>query len=185
MKGEHVAWVADAIRLHGAQQDAWELTRLLNLVGDRLDGGLVVEIGCDQGGTLWLWRQAGADVIGVTLHTRPDGAFNAHGATIVEGDSTSSTTQRRLWKVLADRRPDLVFVDGGHDAATAESDITLALGLAPHGLVVVHDICRRADRPAVETWLAWGNAQLHRPHVEIVRSRGNSPGTGILWPGRT
>ena len=71
-----------AVGRHGAGQDEWELDHVIALIGTRIHGRLVVEIGCDRGGTLWLWKTLGADVIGVTLHTRADGVFHPHGATV-------------------------------------------------------------------------------------------------------
>jgi len=172
----------DAVGRYGANQDDWELGRLVDLIGGELDGGLVVEIGCDQGGTLWLWRELGAQVLAVTLHTRPDGQFRPHGATVIEGDSRDQDVQDRVHAELGRRRVTMVFVDGGHDYMTACSDIRWALRLAPDGLVVVHDINRRIRFPEIETYMAWTEYADDRPHMTIARRGEGSPGVGIIFP---
>lgn len=175
----------DAITLHGAQQDQWELEQLLALLDARGHLRLVVEIGCDQGGTLWLWRQTGAEVIAVTLHTRTDGVFAGHGATVIEGDSRDLGTRARLASAIGDRRPDLVFIDGDHSAFGASIDLLTALAIAPAGIIVMHDITRRDDHPAIEAWKPWQDVRGGRPYIEIVRELGVSPGTGVLFPPAT
>jgi cephalosporin hydroxylase len=178
-----VATIAqDAVGRHGAAQDDWELGRLVDLIGGELAGALVVEIGCDRGGTLWLWRELGARVVAVTLHTRKDGQFSAHDATVVVGDSNEPATRAKVANILQMHHVGMVFVDGGHDYETACNDIRWALELAPAGLVVVHDINRRLGKPDVETYMAWAEYSSDRPHMTIARTGDSSPGTGIIFP---
>lgn len=176
--------IADtAINRYGALQDHWEFTQLLHLARQRITGGTIVEIGCDRGGTLWAWRQFTQRVVAVTLHSRADRQFSAHGAALIISDSTQPATADQLEVLLGDDTPDLVFVDGGHDYATTLSDIRLACRIAPGGLVVVHDINRRQDAPEIETWWVWANCRDWYPSVEIRRTPGATPGTGIMFPG--
>jgi len=172
----------DAVGLHGANQDDWELARLVDLLGHELGGGLVLEIGSDQGGTLWLWRELGAQVVAVTLHTRRDGQFKPHGADVIVGDSTAPAVQARAREAIGPRRVAMVFVDGGHDYETACSDIRWALDMAPHGYVVVHDINRRIGHPEIETYMAWAEYADDRPHITIARRGEGSPGVGVIFP---
>lgn len=172
----------DAVGLHGAAQDDWELTRLVAMVEPWLFGGIIVEIGCDRGGTLWLWRKLADHVVGVTLHTRADRQFDSHGATMVVGDSCDPAVRAQVANIVAMRHVDMVFVDGGHDYETAMSDIRWAFELAPQGLVVVHDINRRYGRPDCETYMAWAELADDRPHMTIAHRGEGSPGTGIIFP---
>jgi cephalosporin hydroxylase len=172
----------DAVGLHGACQDDWELSMLLDYIRPELSDGWIVEIGCDRGGTLWLWRQLTANVVGVTLHTRADGQFSAHGAWVVTGPSADPVTRDQVSRLIAGNCVDLVFVDGGHDYETAKSDIEWSLRLAPHGLVVVHDINRRINHPEIETYIAWAEVTASRPHMTIARRGEASPGVGIIFP---
>jgi cephalosporin hydroxylase len=172
----------DAVGRYGASQDDWELGRLVDVIGVELAGRLVVEIGCDQGGTLWLWRELGARVVAVTKHTRKDGSFRPHGALVIEGDSTSAGVQAMVKSAVGREQVAMVFVDGGHDYETASSDIRWALRLAPRGLVVVHDVNHRLGHPEIETYLAWLEYSDDRAHMTIARRGEGSPGVGIIFP---
>lgn len=172
----------DAVGRYGACQDDWELGRLVEVIGGELAGRLVVEIGSDRGGTLWLWRELGADVIAITLHTRTDGQFRSHGAMVVVGDSTDGNVRTVAEHAIGPRDVAMVFVDGGHDYETACSDIAWALRIAPRGFVVVHDINRRLNHPEIETYMAWLEYADTRPHMTIARRGEASPGVGIIFP---
>lgn len=172
----------EAVGRHGANQDEWELDRTVELIRPWLQGGCIVEIGCDRGGTLWLWRQLASEVVGITLHTRKDGSFNAHGARVVTGDTTEALYRCQVEDCIYGLTCDLVFVDGGHDYDTALSDIRWALEICPAGLVVVHDINRNLRHPEIETYIAWAEVADDRPHMTIARYGSGSPGTGILFP---
>ena len=171
-----------AIGRHGAGQDEWELTQLLRVVEQWGWPRLVVEIGCDRGGTLWLWRELGAQAVAITLHKRTDGMFDPHGAYVVEGDSTDVYARNAVTELLDGRNADLVFVDGGHDYFTASQDIQWAFQLAPRGLVVVHDINRRIGHPEIETHIAWAEQSDDRATIAIRRTGEGSPGTGVIFP---
>ena len=55
-----------AVQEHTARQDMTELSLLLDLVAAARPE-VIVEIGCDVGGTLYAWRQVCHRVIGVSL----------------------------------------------------------------------------------------------------------------------
>lgn len=172
----------DAVGLHGANLDDWETDQLVCWLGHHGMPKTMVEIGSDRGGSLWLWRQLGMAVWAVTMDTRGVRQLDPHGATIVLGDSTSGPVRAELEQLLGGRQPDAVFVDGGHDYETAAADIGWALRLAPDGLVLVHDVSRRLNRPECETWMAWLEYATDRPSVVIARRGEGSPGVGILYP---
>lgn len=172
----------DAVGLYGACQDDWELEQLTELIRPWVGVDIVVEIGCDRGGTLWLWSMLGAPVVAVTKHTRRDGQFNAHGAIVIEGDSTDVYVRNAVREAVGGRQVGMVFVDGGHDYMTATQDIQWGFQLAPHGLVVVHDVNRNLRHPEIETYIAWAEQSETRPHIVIARGGDRSPGTGILFP---
>lgn len=171
-----------AVGRHGAAQDEWELGRLVDVIGGELAGRLVVEIGCDRGGTLWLWCELGAQVVAVTTHTRADRQFLSHGAMVVVGDSTDSDTRSVAEHAINGRDVAMVFVDGGHDYFTACQDIAWAIQLCPNGIIVVHDVNRRIGHPEIETYMAWLEFAEDRPHIVISWGGDRSPGTGIMWP---
>ena len=173
----------DAVRRHGAQQDPWELEAVLTILRYQVRPAVILEIGSWAGGTLYAWAQTGAQVIAVTLPEHAAEPFTAHGAAVVWGDSTDPGVQATVASALPAGRADFVWVDGGHDAATAAADIAWACQLAPHGVVGVHDINLYRRHPSEQVRTAWDAARAGRPHIEIARDPDTTPGTGLLWPG--
>lgn len=190
MSGRDVQAVAErAVRVHGAAQQAPELAELLGLVQP---GAVVVEIGCDAGGVLWAFREAGAgQIIGVDL---PGGPYSSgrrlvdHGAAIVEGDSHEPRTLALLVKILDGRPVDLLFIDADHTYEGVKVDYEMYAPLVrPGGLVALHDICHH-DRfrfPEVQVERLWWEITAKNPGRtrEIVYHRrpwGSGMGIGVL-----
>lgn len=169
-----------AVLRHGANQNIDELDALLTLLFHRGLPRSVVEIGCDTGGSLWLWRQLASVVVAVTLHTRPDRMFEAHGSVVITGDSTDATVQETLRAMLGGVSPSMVFVDGGHDEATVRSDLALAVSLVESGTVVVHDIAAHLYGEWSQVGQVWDEFKQGRRYTEIIHSPGDTPGYGIL-----
>jgi hypothetical protein len=149
----------EAVTAHGALQKSGELGALM---GYALARGvkLVLEIGSDKGGTLWAWRQLGADVIAVSLPRGPYGTGRRlidHGATVIAGDSHRLATWATVGRVLAGRLVDMLFIDGDHSEAGVEQDL-MGYGryVASGGLIALHDICRHR-RPDVGVSRVWAN----------------------------
>lgn len=174
--------VQQAIAWYGAQQDPDELAMTLRLLDAAWPVPLILEIGSDQGGTLWLWQQLARRVIAVTLHTRTDGVFRDHGAEVITGDSADPDTKLAAELALGGVRPGIVLVDGAHDLQHAMSDIRWACRLAPGGAVIVHDIQPRPDQPQIKTHAAWDLLSKWWPRASVISRPGISPGTGILFP---
>lgn len=170
----------EAVATHHALQDPAELAQLLEVVAPVIAGRTVLEIGCDRGGSLWLWSQLAARVVAVTLPNVDERVFSAHGATVVRGNSTSAHARWGARRQLRGESPAMVFVDGGHDSVTAASDIAWACYLVDNGLVVIHDIVAHmyADWSHVDQ--AWGPYRLRSDASEIVREPGQTPGYGVI-----
>lgn len=174
-----------AVDVHGANQSPLELSRLIDALPPAQPGDIAVEIGCDRGGMLWLLGQLGYRVIAVTLHTRADGVFSAHGADVIVGDSTDPATQDGLTSLLNGESPKLVMVDGGHDGATCRSDVQFALSLVSSGTVVVHDIAAAAYGQSPDVAGVWKVIRGGYDSSEIVANPGETPGYGILKVGES
>jgi hypothetical protein len=171
----------EAIHKYGALQDEWEFAVLLQIVQLHRPVSML-EIGSYTGGSLYAWRQAlpGCHIFGCTLGDAPN--FHSWGASMIFGDSTSSETKASLAEKCAD--VDFVFVDGGHDQATAQSDMELAVGLVTGtGLVGIHDINLFYRYPELDgprtVWNAW-RARSY-PTFEIANMNHKDPGIGLLW----
>jgi cephalosporin hydroxylase len=155
----------------------------------------VLEIGLDEGGTLFLWtRAAAADACIVAVDTRPPGPLGlrspfplarrgfAHSKQRVElvmdADSHDPRTRARVEALLHGRRLDFLFIDGDHARAGVWADFELYSPLVrPGGIIAFHDVSERTY-PAVEGvmqfWL-----EFRREHDVEERVVGTVPGYGI------
>lgn len=171
-----------AVEDHGCAQDAEELSILLGIVA-AMRPALIVEIGCNTGGSLYAWQQAtDAEVIGVTLGPHdPRQALNPHGATIIHGDSHTDIVIGMLEKELDGRRPDFFFIDGDHSEAGCRSDWRLAQHVGARS-VGFHDISPRRVPGDPGVRLVFAEACAKYPSV-IIRNPADhmNAGAGIVW----
>ena len=181
------AVAAEAVSRWGACQQPRELAGLLALAGP---GDLVVEIGCDAGGVLWAFRQAGAGrVVGVDL---PAAGYSTgqpldpHGTEIIVADSHDPATRRKLEGLLDGQPVDLLFIDADHTYKGVKQDLELYATLVrPGGLIAFHDICHHHLFPDVRVDRLWWELQAKHPSRtrEIIyrqRPWGTGMGIGIL-----
>jgi hypothetical protein len=127
---------------YGAVQKAAELDWLLGQLPDDL--GIIVEIGCYKGGTLWLWTQIAEMTIGID-----DGSglgpnlIQTYGAYIINRDSHSQAAYEWLTTALSGEKIDLLFIDGDHTFNGVTRDFYMYAELAR--LVAFHDIAHHPD----------------------------------------
>jgi len=169
-----------AVGQHGALQKPAELAEALAQFNE-LKPQVIVEIGCDAGGTLWAWQQTGARVIGVDL---PKAGFSTGrdldtDAEIVYGDSHDPATRDALAEVLGSEPIDVLFIDGDHTYDGVRIDYELYSPLVrPGGIVAFHDICVHPGRADVGVYLLW--QQLDGQKTEIVTAPATWGGFGLL-----
>lgn len=175
---------------HHASQRLDELAEAIAAVA-ALAPAVVVEIGCDAGGTLFCWRALGADVYGITL---PDNGpatggqgypLVDHGAHILRGDSRDPQSRAWLVEQLAGRPVDALHIDGEHSYFGVAADYaTFAPLVRPGGLVLVHDVLNRWDaRVDVPRW--WAEISDTRLSRVIASKRSRPVGFGVLTMGET
>ena len=177
-------------------QDEGELNQLIELV-KKLKPKHILEIGSLYGGTMWYWMHAvkGAEIVSVDIGVgEPDSRFSdmeyarinlwpewerETGCIItqIRADSTSAETV----KVVKEYAPfDFIFIDGGHDFATAMADWQNYWPmLRTGGLFAFHDIVYLSSGvPAV-----WRTVRNHGKWQEFIRE--NNPeqwmGIGVMW----
>lgn len=106
----------------GASQEAEELAAALKEVAV-INPAIIVEIGCDRGGTLYAWRQICERVYGITL---ADNAYAAggseeplidYGAIVHLGDSHDPESLAWLSAQLNGAAIDVLVIDGDHTRA--------------------------------------------------------------------
>ncbi len=188
-----------AVTAYGASQLAEELADALALVVE-VDPDVIVELGCDLGGSLYAWRHAcpDADVYGITLRDNSyetggtDGPLDAHGATIHLGDSHDAIALRWLHKRLLERPIDVLVLDGDHSVSGIRQDLADYGPLVrPGGLILLHDIASVGDPRAMvhEVWphLREEYDQMDRPGWSTSEIRGpvRHYGWGIIHVGES
>ena len=155
--GRKVFWVAetgDGPALHPQNYadgtEPWVTSLISALVRSLPNAQLYVEIGCLNGRTVQtvLEDNLTVNAIGVDVQPIPFEHDRFHA---VIGDS------KEVLATLDGVRPDLVFVDGGHDYETALSDIRWAQGreatvIAVHDIYSFPEVGRAARDAATEGW---------------------------------
>jgi len=166
------AVAAEAVRERKALQKPGELAQLLGLLAER-EPQVIVEIGSDAGGTLWAWSQLPGPprVIGVDLPGGPYSSgsqLDAHGATVIVGNSHQRATLELVRQQLAGDLADVLFIDGDHAYKGAKADYLAYRTLVqPGGLIVLHDVAPH-DNPSVGVNLLWQEIACRYPSQEIV-----------------
>ena len=183
MSGDWAAVAGEAVRARRALQKPGELAALLERLAAAAPK-VIVEIGSDAGGTLWAWSQLPGPprVIGVDLPGGPysSGAqLDAHGATVVIGNSHLGATRELVRQQLAGDLADVLFIDGDHTYAGAKADYLAYRQLvAPGGLVVLHDIAPHPNNPSVGVDRLWQEITWRHPGEEII-AQPEEPWAGI------
>lgn len=179
-----------ACDVHRASQHPDELADALALVAD-LSPSVIVEIGCDAGGTLYAWRQICQRVYGITLADNSyaagggGGPLNTHGATVYIGDSHDPAARDWLLRQLHPRDVDarwidVLVVDGDHHLAGVRADLAMYAPLVrPGGLVLLHDIASVGD-PRAEVHLLWPELAGRWRTSEIRSTQRRPYGWGVV-----
>ena len=167
----------------GASQDWGELAAALEVVA-AINPEIIVEIGCDRGGTLYAWRQICERVYGITLADNSYGGGGSeeplvdYGATVHLGDSHDPESLTWLSAQLDGAPIDVLVLDGDHKREGVLADLdTYGPLVRDGGLILLHDIAVIGDQRA-EVAQAWPEikSQFERT-VEI----GKSYGWGIIY----
>jgi predicted O-methyltransferase YrrM len=175
--------LAEGAVRHGALQKPAEFASFLACLDPC--PRIVVEIGCDAGGTLWAWTRIAQRVIGVDL---PQSSFSSgrtldsHGATMILGNSHDVQTWDRLVTELNGEWIDLLFIDGDHTYEGARLDWEMYSPLvAPGGIVAFHDVCKHHESLNVGVPQVWEevNRANGKTGEEIVI--GDATWGGIGW----
>jgi cephalosporin hydroxylase len=185
-------WYGDAIT---ATQAPEEITWLLHLLREQRPR-TVVEIGTDQGGTLYLWPLVAArDAVIAAIDTRVLGPLHRWSpyavvrralrrgrqriVLMMPADSHDPATVERLRRVLGERSIDFLFIDGDHSYDGVRSDFELFSPLVrAGGIIAFHDI---DDGVSIGVKQFWGELKQTYPTDERVASGGRRFGIGVLW----
>lgn len=155
----------------------------------------VLEIGVDEGGTLFLWSRAAAqDAHLIAIDTRPPGPLGlmspfplvrrgfAHSQQRIElllgTDSHRVETHARVKSLLGDEQVDFLFVDGDHRHEGVWADFRMYSPLVRKGgLVAFHDVSQTPDVSTEGVASFW--REFTAQYETDERVVGTSPGFGI------
>jgi cephalosporin hydroxylase len=173
----------------GASQDPWELWRVKVAVA-MINPKVIVEIGCDRGGTLAIWRSLCDRVYGITLE---DNSFETggsglplqtHGAHVRIGNSHDPESRDWLISKLWDEPGggvDVLVLDGDHSADGVWADLgSYGPLVRPGGLILLHDIrSQPLTVPVVEVCKVWPDLTDRYLTEQIINPDGG-PGWGVI-----
>lgn len=173
----------DACQLHHASQRFDELVEAV-AVAAAASPRIVVEIGCDAGGTLYAWRQICPEVYGITLADNGPATggqgypLNAHGAEVLIGDSHDTASLKWLLDRLDGRPIDVLHIDGDHSYVGAAMDYTMYAPLVrPGGVILLHDVAN-TRHPLVDLERLWDEVRGESGYV--IASKGRPVGFGVI-----
>jgi cephalosporin hydroxylase len=159
------------------------------ILADAVRPEVIVEIGCDRGGTLYAWRKICLRVYGITTVDNgfasggSGGALQHHGATVIHGDSHDPATLRTLLDLLDYHPVDVLVIDGDHHLAGVRQDFEWYGSLVrPGGLIMLHDIAVSND-PRAEVDQFWPELirKFEPARVTEIQSRQHAPfGWGVI-----
>jgi predicted O-methyltransferase YrrM len=178
----------------GITQQPDEIRWLFDLVRTQRPRA-VLEIGLDEGGTLFLWTRAAApDARLLAIDTRPPGPLGMHSPfplvrrgfahsrqrvdLVMPADSHDPITRARAEELLEGRPLDFLFIDGDHSREGVWADFELYSPLVrTGGIVAFHDVSENTY-PAVQGVRDFWR-EFTRDHETEERVSGNEPGFGI------
>lgn len=173
-----------ACQEHHASQRYDELAEAVALVAAAAPQ-VIVEIGCDAGGTLYCWRQICPAVYAITLADNGPATggqgypLTTHGAVVCIGDSHHAGSLAWLKNQLGRRPIDVLHIDGDHTYEGAAADYEMYSPLVrPGGLVLIHDVLNyQTDVPRFWRDVAGDAGQV------IASKRPRPVGFGVLKVG--
>jgi predicted O-methyltransferase YrrM len=155
----------------------------------------VLEIGLDEGGTLFLWTRASTvDARLISIDTRPVGPLGmcapfpfarrglAVGAQridlVMPADSHNLSTLARIEQLLGDHAVDFLFIDGDHSRDGVWKDFEMYSPLVrPGGLIAFHDVSQVTAPSTEGVAQFWAEFTAEHETEEYVANR--EPGFGI------
>lgn len=169
-------------------QYQWEFDELLKLYREKAPR-VVLEIGNGDGGTLYHWLyNAGRDVlvIALDLDKKDAATFGAWAGIfanlkIITADSRSDSTVEQV-KQAAPTGLNWLFIDGGHDYATARSDFEKYGALVnPGGIVAFHDIKPHHASEVGRLWREIQQAGYVTRELIAAPNDGGGAGIGVVY----
>jgi predicted O-methyltransferase YrrM len=174
-----------------------EISGFLNLLARR-PPATVLEIGSENGGTLFLLARAAApDAHIISLDLPADRSYPAwrenlyrkfaggrQHMDIVRADSHAPATLEKVRALLGNRKLDLLFIDGDHSYEGVKMDFEMYSHLvARDGIIAFHDIVDGPETAVGGVPKFWRELKPGRQHLEFVKDwKQGGWGIGVLPP---
>jgi predicted O-methyltransferase YrrM len=185
-----------AVRVVGLEQKRDEIGWLFERVRATTPR-VVVEIGVDRGGTLFLWSRAAAPdavLVGLditspgplgrwspfTVSRRAFGTLDQRLELLLGIDSHAEATAERVQAQLGGRRIDYLFIDGDHSYDGVRRDFDLYSPLVrPGGLIGFHDVSPEPSLGTQGVLRFWRELKADHVTEEFVADGANGYGVGL------
>ena len=171
-----------------------EEIKSLLLILDKVKPKVILEIGTSRGGTLFLFSyitHKEATLISVDLNqhlwVRILLEYILKGKQkifLIQGDSHSIETLRKIEGILRDNKVDFLFIDADHSYEGVKKDFEIYSPLVRKGgIIAFHDIipdyyAKRGIKPSSGVYKFWNEIKGKYEHLEIIKDR-NQDGFGI------
>jgi predicted O-methyltransferase YrrM len=182
-------------------QISYEIVKLLELVAE-LKPKVILEIGTAGGGTLFLFTRV-ADSEALIISIDLPAVFGLLGEGypmwkiplyksfskekqkifLIQGDSHSIETLRKIKEILRDDKIDFLFIDGDHSYEGVKKDFEMYSPLVRKGgIIAFHDIVPRRQETRCEVDKFWNEIKYNYRYIEIVRDWAQKrAGIGVLY----
>ena len=174
-----------------------EIKSLL-LILDKVKPKVILEIGTAGGGTLFLFSNIAdeeATLISVDLYQTIEERIlfkyikkEKQKIFLIQGDSHSIETLRKIEGILRDNKVDFLFIDADHSYEGVKKDFEMYSPLVRKGgIIAFHDIipdyyAKRGIKLASGVYKFWNEVKEKYEHLEIVKDRNqNAFGIGVLF----
>jgi len=175
-----------------------EILGLLKIL-DKMRPKIVVEIGTDKGGTLFLFSHvASEDAILISVDL-PHGRFGGgypnwkiplyksfaianQKIYLIRADSHDQNTFKKVKEILKNKYIDFLFIDGDHFYNGVKKDFEMYRSLVKEGgIIAFHDIVPGPERNVGGVPKFWMELKEKYSGKEIVKDWNNRTGWGIGW----
>jgi cephalosporin hydroxylase len=177
-----------------------EIKNLL-LILDKVKPKVILEIGTAGGGTLFLFSNIAheeAILISVDLYQTIEKRIlfryikkEKQKIFLIQGDSHSIETLRKIEGILKGRKVNFLFIDGDHSYEGVKKDFEMYSPLVRKGgIIAFHDIIPdyytrygiKTGSWAGEVYKFWNEVKKRYEHLEIVKNRNQDAcGIGVLF----
>jgi predicted O-methyltransferase YrrM len=173
--------------IFGPYQKRAEIHSLLSWV-KQLSPQNVLEIGTNNGGTLFLWCRAASPTATIISIDLPQGKFGGgyslrrvpyykafasarQRLRLLRADSHHPATLRKVERILEGKPLDFLFIDGDHTYDGVRQDFeTYGKLVRPGGLVAFHDIVSADQAIGGEVARFWADLRQRFPVQEFIES---------------